>query len=118
VSIWYFGIKVVENSEDDAVAALGVLKTTPHLQPPSDFPETALDHVGGADHLPDCFGELKDLRRLADTLWAKALGTIACHMAQLVHPARQAGEKDSVNTTDPECVRTHGRQGSHAGGCG
>lgn len=27
----------------------------------------------------------------------------------------QAGEKDSVNTTDPDCVRTHGRQGSHAG---
>lgn len=27
----------------------------------------------------------------------------------------QASEKDSVNTTDPDCVRTHGRQGSHAG---
>ncbi|MFQ6009127.1 MAG: transposase [Candidatus Zixiibacteriota bacterium] len=27
----------------------------------------------------------------------------------------QAGEKDSVNTSDPDCVRTHGRQGSHAG---
>ena len=27
----------------------------------------------------------------------------------------QASEKDSINTTDPDCVRIHGRQGSHAG---
>jgi hypothetical protein len=27
----------------------------------------------------------------------------------------QAEEKTSVNTTDPDCVRIHGRQGSHAG---
>lgn len=27
----------------------------------------------------------------------------------------QVGEKGSVNTTDPDCVRIHGRQGSHAG---
>jgi len=27
----------------------------------------------------------------------------------------QVSEKTTVNTTDPECVRIHGRQGSHAG---
>ena len=27
----------------------------------------------------------------------------------------QSDERDSVNTTDPDCVRVHGRQGSHAG---
>lgn len=27
----------------------------------------------------------------------------------------QSGEKASVNTTDPDCARIHGRQGSHAG---
>jgi len=40
------------------------------------------------------------------TLRSKVKGVLA-HL--------QASEKDSVNTTDPECVRIHGRQGSHAG---
>ena len=27
----------------------------------------------------------------------------------------ETGSKESINTTDPDCVKTHGRQGSHAG---
>ena len=49
-----------EDGIDDAVAALGVFKTTHHLQPPSDFPEATLDNVGSADHPTDFFGKLKD----------------------------------------------------------
>ena len=47
-------------------------------------------------------GELKDQQKLK----SKVKGILA----QL-----QASEKDSVNVTDPDCVRIRGRQGSHAG---
>ena len=60
VGLLPFGIEVVEDGVDDAITASGVLEVSHHLQPPSDFPETAFDNVGGANHLANFLWELKD----------------------------------------------------------
>ena len=62
LSLWSLplGVKIIEDGVDDAITAFGVLEVSHHLQPPSDFPETAFDNVGGANHLADFLWELKD----------------------------------------------------------
>ena len=60
------------------------------------------DQESGSGSLVEMKEELRDQQ----TLRIKVKGILE----QL-----QTGEKGSVNTTDPDCVRIHGRQGSHAG---